>query len=366
MSAPTGIVPGVRRIAVLKAGGLGDVLFGLPALEALRAAYPEAWITLLTSPLGAELLGGRPGPADEVSAVPPFEGDAAAGDREALDRLCAGMAARRIDLGVQLHGGGRNSNPLLLRFGARVTAGLRTPDAAPLDREIPYVYFQPEVLRCLEVAYLVGARPVALEPRITPTVADLDAAHRLLPPGEAPLAVVHPGAGDPRRRWPVHAFAEVAADLARRGARVAVVGTHDGASAVDELGRVAADVHDLRGRTDIAELTGILSRAAVFVGNDSGPLHLAAAVGAATVGVYWCGNLVNAGPATVRRHRTVASWRLACPVCGADCMGSGCSHDASFVADVPASDVSREAVDLLSRHVRERSAAAGGGARRGL
>jgi ADP-heptose:LPS heptosyltransferase len=95
-------------------------------------------------------------------------------------------------------------------------------------------------------------------------------------------------------------------------------------------------------------LAGLLGRASVVVTNDSGPLHLANAVGAATVGVYWCGNLINAGPATVARHRAIASWRLLCPECGADCMAEGCAHDASFVADVPVRDVADAALELLA------------------
>ena len=85
-----------------------------------------------------------------------------------------------------------------------------------------------------------------------------------------------------------------------------------------------------------------------MVGNDSGPFHLAAAVGAATVGVYWCGNLINAGPFTRTRHRPLASWRLDCPVCGTDCTRATCDHTASFVAGVSVEDVVEEALDLLA------------------
>lgn len=65
-------VPGVRRIAVLRANVLGDFIFALPALEALRAAYPQAEIVLLAKKWHATFLQGRPGPVDRVVAVPPF------------------------------------------------------------------------------------------------------------------------------------------------------------------------------------------------------------------------------------------------------------------------------------------------------
>jgi ADP-heptose:LPS heptosyltransferase len=63
-------VPGVRRIAVLRANALGDFIFALPALEALRAAYPQAEIVLLAKKWHATFLQGRPGPVDRVVVVP--------------------------------------------------------------------------------------------------------------------------------------------------------------------------------------------------------------------------------------------------------------------------------------------------------
>src|SRR2546430_14707651 len=67
-------VPGVRRIAVLRANALGDFIFALPALEALRAAYPQAEIVLLAKKWHATFLQGRPGPVDRVIVVPPYPG----------------------------------------------------------------------------------------------------------------------------------------------------------------------------------------------------------------------------------------------------------------------------------------------------
>jgi ADP-heptose:LPS heptosyltransferase len=109
-----------------------------------------------------------------------------------------------------------------------------------------------------------------------------------------------------------------------------------------------AEPLDLCGRTTIGAFVGLASRARVVVSNDSGPLHTAAAAGAATVGIYWCGNLVTGGILTRTRHRPLLSWRLACPVCGTNCMTASCTHDASFVADVPAEAGIEAALDLLA------------------
>lgn len=353
----------VRKIAVLRANALGDFVFTLPALESLRARYPDAEIVLLARAWHAAFLRARPGPVDRVVVVPAFEGvfePAASQEKRAdLEQFLACMRAEQFDLGVQLHGGGRHSNPLMRRLGARLTVGARAPGAAPLDRTIPYVYYQSEVMRFLEIVGLAGARAVTVEPRVPVTVSDLEES-RVVAPDEQPLAVLHPGAHDPRRRWPAACFAEVGDALAARGLRVVITGTpHERTLIGGVATRMRAPATRADGRLSTAGLTGLLARSAVVVSNDTGPLHLAQAVGAPTVGIFWCGNLINAGPPTRRRHRPLLSWRLACPECGVDCTADLCPHDRSFVADVPVDAVREAALDLLT--AEEGPAARGSG-----
>src|SRR5919205_3378528 len=171
-------VENVRKIAVLRAGGIGDFVFALPALQALRAAYPEAEITLLGAAWHEEFLSGRPGPPERAIAVPPSTGvngpdTGVDEDDEELKRFFARMREEHFDLALQMHGGGGYSNPFVRRLGARITAASRAPGAPPLDRCVPYVYHQSEYLRYLEIASLVGARTANLEPRLTVTERDL-------------------------------------------------------------------------------------------------------------------------------------------------------------------------------------------------
>jgi ADP-heptose:LPS heptosyltransferase len=350
------LIPEVRKIAVLRANAIGDFLFTLPALESLRAAYPQAEIVLLGRHWHADFLADRPGPVDRVVVVPPSRGvnggEAQTEDRAELERFFEAMRRERFDLALQLHGGGRHSNPFVLRLGARTTVGLKTPDAPPLDRWLPYVYFQPEIIRYLEVVALAGAAPVTLEPRLMVTERDLAESRRVVPEGGCPLAAIHPGAGDPRRRWPPEKFAAVGDALAEAGARVVVIGAgkeRDLDQAVVE--NMRAEAENLWGRLSLGGLAGLLSRCAVVVSNDSGPLHLAAAVGAATVGVYWCFNLVNSSELTRARHRPVCSWLLDCPDCGRSCLHGRCEHTSSFVAHVPEREVIDAALELFSAAV---------------
>ncbi|WP_460581064.1 glycosyltransferase family 9 protein [Humibacter ginsengisoli] len=353
--------PDIHRIAVLRAGGLGDFLFALPALHALREAYPASEITVLGTPMHAELMRDRPGPPDRVIPVPPSEGvRPGAIDARETDAFFTRMRACGFDLAVQLHGGGRNSNPFVQLLGARHTIGTRTPDAAPLERTIPYLYYQNEFVRGLEVAALAGAVPsrFGCEPVLArvPGASGAEVLARFGIAPRGPLVVGHPGATDPRRRWPAKMFARVAAELAAQGCTVVVVGDEGERALCDAVAtagsRAASRVASVAGRLDLGDLAAVLGDANVVIANDSGPRHLAHALGTATVAVYWIGNLINAGPLTRARHRVHLGWTARCPVCGADCTGMNpeaarCEHDESFVADVPWRDVYDSALQLL-------------------
>jgi ADP-heptose:LPS heptosyltransferase len=344
------LLPNIRTIAVLRANGIGDLIFALPALEALRAAYPDARITLLGASHHAALLDGRASPVDRVIVVPPSRGvnEVDGAERtEVLEAFFATMRAEAFDLALQMHGGGQYSNPFTRRLGARLTAGLKAANAPPLDRWTPYTYWQSEFVRYLEVVSLVGASPVTVTPRLAVTARDAMEAERAVPRSDHPLIVLNPGSSDPRRRWTVEGFAAVGDALASRGARIVVTGS---AGERDLTGRIVAAMRcpavDLAGRLTLSGLVGLAARCTVVVSNDTGPLYVSAAAGAPTVGIYWCGNLATSAVLTRARHRPVASWRLDCPVCGTNCMSSSCTHRVSFVADVTPDEVLSAALEV--------------------
>ncbi len=348
------LVEDVEKIAVLRAGGLGDFVFTLPALWALRAAYPEAEITLLGGPAQVALLRGRDEPTHRAILVPPSTGvngpdTGVEEDEEELERFFARMREERFDLALQMHGGGGFSNPFVEGLGARVTAGTRAPGAPPLDRDVPYVYAQSEYLRNLEVAGLVGAGVTTLEPGLPVTSGDVAEADEKLPEDDRPLVALHPGAGDRRRRWPAEKFASVGDALAEAGALVAVAGVEEDRALISGvIGAMRHEAFDLCGKLSLGGLVGAFSRCEVVVSNDSGPLHLAVAVGTPTVGIYWGPNLVNAGPPMRARHRPALSWMDVCPVCGASLFGDDCGHVESIVDGVSVEEVSAHALDLLN------------------
>jgi ADP-heptose:LPS heptosyltransferase len=340
-------LPDITKIAVLRGGGLGDLMFALPAMAALRAAYPQASLTLLGTPLHRELLLSTHGPVRDVRVLPFAEG-VRPGPEDAVEveRFFSAMAAEQFDLAVQLHGGGRFSNPFLLRLGARYSAGLRTADAADLDRSVPYVYYQHEPLRALEAVGLVGAPPVELEARLRPLPEFVAQAELLFGELESPLVAIHPGATDPRRRWPAELFGEVAAACAADGCTVIVVGASDEKDLASQVVDAACSrqVISLAGQLDLGTLAALLARCSVLLGNDSGPRHLAQAMGTPTVGLYWVGNVINAGPLGRSLHRAHLSWVTHCAYCGSDMTQVGwtsdrCPHDESLLVFIRPEDV---------------------------
>lgn len=361
MSPPAPTLLDIHKIAVVRANGLGDLIFALPALTALRATYPKAEIVYIGKPFHQAFFAGRPGPVDRVVVAPVSRGvreePGQTPDPDGLASFFKRMGAEKFDLALQLHGGGRNSNPFVLNLGARYSAGTRTPDAPLLDFWVPYVYYQREILRWLEVVALVGARTERIHPEVAVLQSDLDEARSVLVDEDQPFIVIHPGATDRRRQWPVERFAAVGDALAGRGLAVYVTGTGDEKPLVDAVVEaMRRPVTNLCDKLSIGGMVGLLKMAALLITNDTGPMHLAEAVGSSTVGIYWGPNVITAGAMTQCNHRPQLSWILQCPLCGADLrphdmLYERCDHDTSFTAKVTVEDVLAAAHELLEQKI---------------
>jgi ADP-heptose:LPS heptosyltransferase len=357
---------GVRKIAVLRPNAVGDFVFALPALHALKHSYPAAEIVLLGKAWHAAFLNGRPGPVDRVAVMPPVPGvgapvDAACDARD-IEVFLAAMREERFDIALQMFGAGHYSNPFLMRMGARLSAGARAEGAPALDRWVPYCEPNNRRLALLDIAALAVAGthlspppppflPIPLPPlpELTVTEADRREAAAALPiaKGER-LVVLQPGATDPRRCWPAQRFAALGDRLAQAGMQVAVNGSAGEAALVEAVaGNMRHPVRSLAGELGLGGLCGLLERAALLVSNDTGPLHLALALGVPSVGIFWLSNLIEGMPLRQAHLRAALSLRTHCPVCGQDNVASRCPHDASFVDDVSLEQVHRLALDLL-------------------
>lgn len=358
---------GVAKIAVLRPNAVGDFVFALPALHALKHAYPDAELVFLGKAWHADFLDGRPGPVDRVVVLPSIPGVGAPldgpVDAHAVERFLEHMRGERFDIVAQMYGGGRYSNPFVMRMEARLAIGARADAAPALDRWVAHVEPANRRLALLEIAALAGATLPWMRRELAVTPADREAAAQVLPPdcpdaahgrlpqhGTAlpaspqeftrPLVLLQPGSTDPRRCWPAERFSAVGDALAAAGALVAVNGSAQEASLVRRIvGGMRHRALDLAGKLGLGGLCGVLERAALVVSNDTGPLHLALAIGTPAVGLFWHTNLVDGAPLRPGLMRAAVSAQVRCRVCGADNRASRCPHQQSFLQDISVDDV---------------------------
>lgn len=324
------------RILVIKLADLGDLLTATPALRALRLRYPDAHISALVTPHSAPLLSANDA-VDRILTFPKSLFDRWEGLSSPLK--VAHAFGRAVGLGLQLNmqdwdavfllhhlttsGGRAKYGALLGATGARRRFGLDNgTGAAFLTDSVPDAGFgaRHEVDYWLQVVGLAGAQ--LAEPRMEVALtaeetAEADDWWRRSGLEGAPVVALHPGSGtfSLARRWPADHYAVVGAALARAGHPVLVVaGPGEESLAAQVSKRVGGAAVTLGPPSTPRRLAALLRNCRLFVGNDSGVMHLAAAMGVPVVGVFGLTNHRAWGPYPPEAHRVVRL-DLSCSPC---------------------------------------------------
>ncbi len=278
------------KIALFRALQLGDLLCAIPAVRAVRAAYPEARMALIGLPWARELAMRFSRYFDGFVEFPGFPGmPERVPDVAAIPRFFEDVSREKFDLIVQMHGSGELTNPLAVLMGGALTAGFYRPGHYRPDaqRFFPWRDDEHEVLRWLRLARELGLEPRGSELEFP--LAERDWAEwRALRLGD--YAVLHAGSQLPSRRWPAERFAEVGDALAAEGLQVVLSGTaseREIAAKVRQAMREPAI--DLAGRTTLGGLGALIARARLLVCNDTGLSHVAAALRTPSV-IVACGS----------------------------------------------------------------------------
>lgn len=299
----------MKKIGIFRALQLGDMLCSIPAVRALRAAHPDAHITLLGLPWGKDLVQRFNRYFNAFIHFPGFPGlPEQEVDVSRLPEFFTAMQQQEFDLVLQMQGNGSIVNPMVALMGARRTAGFwRKADYCPNpDYYIEYPGDVPEVMRHLVLMQHLGipGQGTYLEfPLTAQDHHDLAAAGL---PLRQPYVCVHPGSRGVWRQWPPAAFAAVADSIAEQGYQVVLTGTAAEASILDAVaGHMRYPALNTAGQTNLGAMGALLKDCALLLSNCTGVAHMADALQTPSVVISMDGEAYRWAALDTTLHRTI-------------------------------------------------------------
>jgi lipopolysaccharide heptosyltransferase II len=292
------------HILLIRLRLIGDVVFTTPLVRALRERYPSARLSYLVEAAAAPVLAANPHLSDVITV------SHSRGWRRIIDdlNLARRLRSDRFDLVIDLHGGPRSAW-LTWASGAARRVGYDVPGRSWMYTQTvrrPRAYRarhavenQWDLLRVVDPSFDRDPSPEAnrvempVDPRVAAGVSEIF--RRLKLPVEARPIVLHVSAGNPFRRWPEASFAALAASLVSAGPTrwiLVTAGPSDSHAAHRITDQARSLAGDGAGRIvdaeslSLAELRAVLDRASLFVGGDSGPMHIAATSDVPIVTLY--------------------------------------------------------------------------------
>lgn len=289
-----------RKVLCIRADNMGDVLMITPALRALGAAYPDMEITLLTSRAGALVAHLVPEVAKVIELDAPWAKNDSSLTPADLKEAAKNLARKKFDASIIFTSYSQSALPAsMLCYLAGITEVLAysrenpyklisrwIPDPEPLE------LLRHEVERQLDLVAEVGAADppdlsLSLE---VPKVAITSARKKLAARGldaDSPWLALHAGASEQKRRYSSKDYAEAARQLQGEGWQVVLTGSAEEKESINKLAdAIGGEVINTAGELDVAELAALIQLAPVLVSNNTGPVHIASAVGTPCVVLY--------------------------------------------------------------------------------
>ena len=277
----------IRKVLVIKLSAVGDFVLALPAFERIREAHPEAKITLLTTP-----------PFEALARSSPFfntvEIDGRPENPAGWLALVARLRAANYDRVYDLQNSGRTNlyfhalRPFPPQWSG-VAAGASHRHRSPNRMKMHALERQAEQLQAAGIWPDAPTAPLsAAPPDLTWILHKTPAARPIQTTNPRPVVLLIPGASAhrPEKRWPIEHYARLAEKLSNEGFDIVIIGGLQEAVLAHAIQRRAPRARDLTGRTDFAQIAAFGARAALAVGNDTGPVHLVAAAGAPTIALF--------------------------------------------------------------------------------
>jgi lipopolysaccharide heptosyltransferase I len=309
------------NILIIKPSAIGDVVHTLPVLARLKRRWPAAQVSWLVTPACAGLLEGHPLLAEVILFDRKRFGNAWRHPKLAMELrgFTRSLRERKFDMVIDLQGLFR-SGWLAKKTGAPVRVGFANA------RELAWMFYthrvpidtmeQHAISRYLKLARFIGCDDGPVEFPFATTDVDRSYARALIGDVQQ-YAVLMPGTNWATKRWPVEKFASLVAPLKQRfGLESILAGGTDAAAMAKDL----PGVINLAGRTTLKQLTALLEGAALVVANDSGPMHIAAALNRPLVTPFGPTNPIRTGP--FNRLNSVIRLDVFC----SPCYSRHCSH----------------------------------------
>jgi heptosyltransferase-1 len=306
-----------RKILLIKLSAVGDVIHTIPVLNKLRRRYPSAQLDWLVTPAIAELLRHNPAITNVIEfAREDWSRPWTPAPFVSYARLAAKLRANGYDLVVDMHGQFRTA-VFALATGAPVRIGFDRPrarvwDASPRTfsaearkhawqgaREGSWLAYTDHIPvptldlhavdRYLSVGPILGLEedpPDFSFPIPQAASANIESLLHRHDIAGAPLVAMAPGTIWETKHWGTDKFAEVARHFLQKGFAVALMGSRRERVVCEEVARLAPGSVDVAGETTLTELAALVRRSAISVTNDSGPMHLAVALGRPVVSVF--------------------------------------------------------------------------------
>ncbi len=280
---------GAPSLLLIKLSSLGDVIHALPALEALRAAHPRAQITWLVEEAFAPLLVDHPA-LDRVWAVPRMRlgRRGVVGELGRVLGIIRQVRRERFDAVLDFQGLLKSAFWAALAKSPRKVGydGTRELSYLALNERLPSADREAHaVWRSLDLARHLGAQGGTPRFRLEHLMRRPEGLSHLWGRGE--WVVLHPGARWASKLWPVGQWAALAAALREQGLQVALTGSGPDRRLTQAItAQAGGALLDLGGRTGLGELAWVLRQARAMVTVDTGPMHLAAALGTPVVALF--------------------------------------------------------------------------------
>jgi len=296
----------IRRILAIKIDHIGDFVTGLPAFRRLKSHFPDAHLTVLAAPASLQLAELEPA-IDEIIPFAFFHARSGLGqkehDEQARVELRALLTSKQFDLAIDMRKH-PDSRRLLKHSGAPLLAGFEYEESLPwLDIARPsekderftpkHAHIGDDLLGLVDDVALAGEQRregVVIDDAFQKKAKALRA--RLVKTGlfAKPVVAFHLAAGTEMRQWPPAYFAALIDWLIEaNGVTAVLIGTPDDADIIERTLAAAAhrdEVVSLAGKLKLSELPYFLANCALFVGNNSGPQHLAASLGIPAIGIH--------------------------------------------------------------------------------